>query len=64
LTTPKPIRIPLPCPKCGRDEVHLSTESASVVTLRCDVCAHAWSMETTALPAQVRDRLRNERGSA
>jgi hypothetical protein len=62
MTMTDPIRIPLSCPKCGRDQIHLLAESASVVTLRCDGCFHAWSAET-ALPSRLRERLRDDRAA-
>jgi hypothetical protein len=52
------VRIALRCPKCGHDRARPYIGSATVLTVKCAVCDHAWSVETNSLTPDVREEVK------
>jgi hypothetical protein len=49
--------LPIRCPRCDCDQVHLYVSSRSVLTVRCPQCDHAWSLDIAALPPDTQKKV-------
>jgi hypothetical protein len=51
------VRVALNCPKCGHDGARPYIGSATVLTVKCAACDHAWSLETNILTPEIRQQV-------
>ena len=53
----EPVVLPLKCPNCDKYGASLHIRSATVMTVKCFGCDHAWSMDIDTLPSDVREQV-------
>ena len=46
--------LPLGCPRCNHGVAQLYIASATILTVTCGRCRHAWSIEIDTLPRTLR----------
>ena len=49
--------LPLDCPHCHHDGASLHIRSATVLTVKCFGCDHAWSLDIDALPSDIPEQV-------
>jgi hypothetical protein len=47
----------IPCPQCFHDHSWIVVSSATVVTLKCAACAHAWAEDLESLLPAIRKEI-------
>src|SRR5262245_43065051 len=55
------VAVPLFCPQCGHNGAGIQIASATVLTVKCAECQHPWSVDSSLLPPDIREKVAEAR---